>query len=290
MQRAGACCGHEQAEHELPITNANLPHRTLIANHALRGVLEQLQNRMPEVQRQQIEAHRTKIDLEGIITALAKNQSEILDKVASTAQEDAEFTKIDAIEPWSEDLQLLVEVVENTLIAPGVADAVVGDETGVVSVALFGREIDDFVPGRTLVLQNGRAWMRDGCLMLRAQRKQAIPNTEVDMSEPELEMFGVARICWHSIPRKHKLTAASAEEIVPLDAAEKASVRQYEPDLAEEILKIVETSDAMVSWLREDTKGAIDYALSTLFKQKLLKQYLTRYRLKNQSLNYRRML
>eukprot|EP00747_Dinoflagellata_sp_TGD_P072734 gnl/TRDRNA2_/TRDRNA2_157607_c0_seq1.p1 gnl/TRDRNA2_/TRDRNA2_157607_c0~~gnl/TRDRNA2_/TRDRNA2_157607_c0_seq1.p1 ORF type:complete len:365 (+),score=36.42 gnl/TRDRNA2_/TRDRNA2_157607_c0_seq1:161-1255(+) len=94
-----------------PQTNLNLPHRTLIPNHSLRGVIEELKSKMPLLQQQQIEMQREKLKLETILdaveTVLEKNwnQLSILTKANSAVddttpgEDNINFKRIDEINP-----------------------------------------------------------------------------------------------------------------------------------------------------------------------------------------------
>ncbi|CAK0869320.1 unnamed protein product [Prorocentrum cordatum] len=61
-----------------PKTNALLRHTTLTPNHNLRNMIESLTQRMPALQRQQLEQLRERQNLEAILAALAEDQEKEL--------------------------------------------------------------------------------------------------------------------------------------------------------------------------------------------------------------------
>lgn len=80
-----------------PITNAVLPHRTLIPNHALRGVIEDLKRRMPRVQLEQLKLQQSLTDTEAILDALSESQEALLQKAAKPEMQDE---VADCMQPW----------------------------------------------------------------------------------------------------------------------------------------------------------------------------------------------
>ena len=107
--------------------------------------------------------------------------------------EERSEVKIEKLAPKMENLNVVFKVVgkseskEVTSHRTGeifhVADAIVGDETGIVTFPLWNESIDEIEVGKTYRLENGYTGLFRGNLRLKMGRNSAIDEAEEEVEE-----------------------------------------------------------------------------------------------------------
>merc|ERR1740121_2647441 len=69
-----------------PKTNVRLPHTTIIPNINLRNMIQSLKDRMPELQRQQMQRLRERVDVAAILKAVGEDEEKQLRGVRTLQQ------------------------------------------------------------------------------------------------------------------------------------------------------------------------------------------------------------